>query len=50
MRLKHKTGYTATADEVRRNQNDKIIAVHIPTLGWKSAEEFEVLEGVNENT
>lgn len=44
-KLKHKTGYHATADEVKRNQNNQIIAVHIPLIGWKAAEEFEIEEG-----
>lgn len=43
IKLKHKTeGYSATADDVRRNRNGEIIAVHIPIIGWKSAKEFKI--------
>ncbi|WP_193708348.1 hypothetical protein [Alkalibaculum sporogenes] len=45
-KLKHKTdGYRAMADDVRRNQSNEIIAVHIPLIGWKDAREFEIEEG-----
>ena len=40
----HKTGYHAIADEVRRNMNGEIIAVHIHIIGWKDAREFEIEE------
>jgi len=45
IRIKHKEqGYIATADEVRRNTFGLIVLVHIPLIGWRSAEEFEVVK------
>ena len=47
-RLRHiKQDYRATADEIRRNQSDQIIAVHIPLIGWRNASEFEIEEETN---
>lgn len=43
MIVKHKEkGYRATADEVRKNQNGDILAIHIPVIGWKDAKEFKI--------
>ncbi|MFZ7120709.1 MAG: hypothetical protein ACOWWH_07140 [Eubacteriaceae bacterium] len=45
IQVKHRIeGYQATADEIRKNGNDEIIAVYIPLIGWKDARELEIEE------
>ena len=38
-----KTGLVMITDRIARGYSDELLAVHIDTIGWKSADEIEVI-------
>lgn len=43
-----KTSLVMITDRIARDFSNRIIAVHIPQIGWKSVEEIEVIGEVEQ--